>query len=43
MAIVGRTGAGKSSLANLFARFYEVEKDEVTVDGCDVRSVTQQS
>ena len=43
VAVVGRTGAGKSSLANLTARFYEVEKGEVTVDGCDVRSVTQQS
>ena len=43
VAIVGRTGAGKSSLMNLIARFYEVEKGEVTVDGYDVRSVTQQS
>jgi len=43
VAIVGQTGAGKSSLANLAARFYEVEKGEVTVDGYDVRSVTQQS
>jgi ABC-type multidrug transport system fused ATPase/permease subunit len=43
VAIVGRTGAGKSSLANLTARFYEVEKGEVTVDDYDVRSVTQQS
>ena len=43
VAIVGQTGAGKSSLANLTARFYEIEKGEVTVDGYDVRSVTQQS
>jgi len=43
VAVVGQTGAGKSSLANLAARFYEVEKGEVTVDGYDVRSVTQQS
>lgn len=43
MAIVGRTGAGKSSLVNLIARFYEVETGEVIVDGYDVRSVTQQS
>ncbi len=43
VAIVGRTGAGKSSLMNLIARFYEVEKGEVTVDGYDVRSVTQHS
>jgi len=43
MAIVGRTGSGKSSLVNLSARFYEVEKGEVTVDDYDVRSVTQES
>ena len=43
VAVVGRTGAGKSSLMNLIARFYEVERGEITVDGYDVRSVTQQS
>jgi ATP-binding cassette subfamily B protein len=43
VAIVGRTGAGKSSLANLMTRFYEVDRGEVTIDGHDVKSVTQQS
>jgi ABC-type multidrug transport system fused ATPase/permease subunit len=43
VAIVGQTGSGKSSLVSLTARFYEVEKGEVTVDGHDVRSVTQPS
>jgi ABC-type multidrug transport system fused ATPase/permease subunit len=43
VAIVGRTGAGKSSLANLITRFYEVNRGEVTVDGYNVNSVTQQS
>ncbi len=43
VAIVGQTGAGKSSMANLIARFYQADKGQVTVDGHDVRSVTQQS
>jgi ABC-type multidrug transport system fused ATPase/permease subunit len=43
VAIVGQTGSGKSSLVSLVARFYEVERGEVTVDGYNVRSVTQQS
>jgi ABC-type multidrug transport system fused ATPase/permease subunit len=43
VAIVGQTGSGKSSLVNLTDRFYEVEKGTVTVDGYDVRSVTQAS
>jgi ATP-binding cassette subfamily B protein len=43
VAIVGQTGSGKSSLVNLIARFYEVEKGVVSVDGHDVRAVTQES
>jgi ATP-binding cassette subfamily B protein len=43
VAIAGRTGAGKSSLTSLIARFYEVNKGEVLVDGYNVASVTQQS
>jgi len=43
VAVVGRTGAGKSSLTNLIARFYEVTKGEITIDGYNVNSVTQQS
>jgi ABC-type multidrug transport system fused ATPase/permease subunit len=43
VAIVGQTGSGKSSLVSLTDRFYEVEKGIVTVDGHDVRSVTQDS
>jgi ABC-type multidrug transport system fused ATPase/permease subunit len=43
VAIAGRTGAGKSSLTSLIARFYEVNKGRVLVDGYDVKSVTQDS
>ena len=43
VAILGATGAGKSSLVHLIARFYDVTTGRVTVDGIDVREVTQQS
>lgn len=43
VAIVGRTGAGKSSLMNLLTRFYEIERGEITLDNYDVRSVTMES
>jgi len=43
VAIVGQTGSGKSSLVSLIARFYEIEKGSLKVDGHDIRSVTQQS
>ncbi len=43
VAIVGQTGSGKSSLVSLTDRFYEVEKGTVTVDGYDIRAVTQES
>ncbi len=43
VAIVGQTGSGKSSLVSLTDRFYEVEKGTVTVDGYDIRAITQQS
>jgi ABC-type multidrug transport system fused ATPase/permease subunit len=43
VAIVGRTGAGKSSIASLVARFYEVNDGTVNIDGHNVNSVTQRS
>ncbi|MEM7050868.1 MAG: ABC transporter ATP-binding protein [Acidobacteriota bacterium] len=38
VAVVGHTGAGKSTLTNLLLRFYDVDAGQVTVDGVDVRS-----
>jgi len=43
VALVGPTGAGKTSIGNIIARFYDVEVGAVKVDGLDVRSVTQAS
>ncbi len=43
VALVGETGAGKSTIAALLSRFYDVQGGAVLVDGHDVRDVTQQS
>ena len=43
VALVGPTGAGKTSIGNLIARFYDVSSGVVRVDGIDVRTVTQSS
>jgi ATP-binding cassette, subfamily B, multidrug efflux pump len=43
IALVGPTGAGKSSIANLIARLYDVTKGAVLIDGTDVRAVAQRS
>jgi ATP-binding cassette subfamily B multidrug efflux pump len=43
IAIVGPTGAGKSTLVSLILRFYEVSSGNVKLDGRDVRQVTQKS
>jgi ABC-type multidrug transport system fused ATPase/permease subunit len=40
VALVGPTGAGKSTLVNLIARFYDPQKGRVLIDGVDAREVT---
>jgi ATP-binding cassette, subfamily B, bacterial len=42
LAIVGHTGAGKSSLAKLIARFYEFQSGRILIDGTDIRSLDLQ-
>ena len=43
IAVVGTTGAGKSTLARLLFRFYDVSGGRITIDGEDIRDVTQES
>ncbi|RMI03878.1 ABC transporter ATP-binding protein/permease [Sinorhizobium meliloti] len=43
VAVVGPSGAGKSTLSRLLYRFYDVQEGSITIDGQDVRDVTQKS
>jgi ATP-binding cassette subfamily B protein len=43
VALVGHTGAGKSTIAKLIARFYDPREGRITIDGVDLREVTQES
>jgi ABC-type multidrug transport system fused ATPase/permease subunit len=43
VALVGHTGAGKSTIAKLLARFYDPREGRITIDGRDLREVTQAS
>ncbi|MBQ7368294.1 MAG: ABC transporter ATP-binding protein [Clostridia bacterium] len=43
VAIVGKTGSGKTTLINLLMRFYDVDGGQVCVDGVDVRQITRRS
>ena len=43
VAIVGPTGAGKSTLVNLIMRFYDIMNGRITIDGVDIRDVSRES
>ena len=43
LAVVGETGAGKSTLSRLLFRFYDVSGGRIMIDGQDIRAVTQES
>ncbi len=43
VGVVGRSGAGKSTLVSLLLRFHDVEGGRITIDGQDLREVTQES
>ncbi len=43
IALVGHTGAGKTTLVNLLSRFYDIEEGAIRIDGVDIRSVSRDS
>src|SRR5690606_38390903 len=43
VAVVGHSGSGKSTLARLLYRFYDVDAGRITIDGQDLRALTQSS
>jgi len=43
IAIVGPSGAGKSTMSRLLFRFYDIQSGEITIDGQDIRKLTQKS
>jgi subfamily B ATP-binding cassette protein MsbA len=43
VALVGQSGSGKSTIANLMTRFYDVNEGDITIDGVDIRDFTKKS
>lgn len=43
VALVGQSGSGKSTIANLVTRFYDVNQGEIKIDGEDIRDITKKS
>ncbi|MBC8519659.1 MAG: ABC transporter ATP-binding protein/permease [Gammaproteobacteria bacterium] len=43
VAVVGKSGSGKSTLARLLFRFYEIDRGQITINGVDIKTVTQKS
>jgi len=43
IALVGQSGSGKSTIANLITRFYDVNKGQVSIDGIDIKDITVKS
>ena len=43
VALVGQSGSGKSTIANLICRFYDISKGSITIDGVDIKNIKKKS